>query len=309
MNEWMCMDSHWYVLSYQWTNNVIGYKQSINHIKRHKSVRDGQTMPKIEDTVFLFDVDGTLTPSRQKASADILEHLRWLRQYVKIAFVGGSDLCKQQEQLSSDILSLFDYSFPENGVSYYRHDQLISKKRLVDHVGEERLQRLINFVLHYLSTITLPRKRGTFIEMRDSMINISPIGRQCTQEERKEFLAYDKQNQIRENMVAVLKKEFGQDNIHFSVGGEISIDVFPHGWDKRYCVKHLIDDSVKNIYFFGDMVHPGGNDYEIFNDERVYGVQVASPADTMEKSRDLLGKIREERDMSDIKILRMRDSD
>lgn len=34
--------------------------------------------------------------------------------------------------------------------------------------------------------------RGTFIEFRMGMLNVSPIGRNCSQEERDEFERYDK---------------------------------------------------------------------------------------------------------------------
>lgn len=37
-----------------------------------------------------------------------------------------------------------------------------------------------------------PPHRGTFIEFRNGMLNVSPIGRSCTQEERKEFFELDK---------------------------------------------------------------------------------------------------------------------
>lgn len=59
-------------------------------------------------------------------------------------------------------------------------------------MGEETLQRLINFILRRLSEITLPVKRGTFVEFRKGMLNISPIGRSCSQAEREAFYAYDK---------------------------------------------------------------------------------------------------------------------
>lgn len=34
--------------------------------------------------------------------------------------------------------------------------------------------------------------RGTFVEFRMGMLNVSPIGRNCSQEERDEFERYDK---------------------------------------------------------------------------------------------------------------------
>lgn len=39
-------------------------------------------------------------------------------------------------------------------------------------------------------------------------------------------------------------------------GGQISIDVFPDGWDKRYCLRHVENDGYKTIYFFGDKTMP-----------------------------------------------------
>jgi hypothetical protein len=46
---------------------------------------------------------------------------------------------------------------------------------------------------------------------------------------------------------------FKQNNkINFLLGGQISFDVFPDGWDKRYALKHLQKDNVEKIYFFGD---------------------------------------------------------
>ena len=35
-------------------------------------------------------------------------------------------------------------------------------------------------------------KRGTFVEFRKGMLNVSPIGRNCSQEERDEFERFDK---------------------------------------------------------------------------------------------------------------------
>lgn len=34
--------------------------------------------------------------------------------------------------------------------------------------------------------------RGTFIEFRNGMLNVSPVGRNCSREERIEFYEYDK---------------------------------------------------------------------------------------------------------------------
>lgn len=63
---------------------------------------------------------------------------------------------------------------------------------LKKHLGEDNIRRIIDWTLKYLSEIDIPKKRGTFVEFRNGLINISPIGRNCNQEERDEFEAFDK---------------------------------------------------------------------------------------------------------------------
>lgn len=36
----------------------------------------------------------------------------------------------------------------------------------------------------------------------------------------------------------------------------ISFDVFPEGWDKRYCLDSLDQDSFDTIHFFGNETSP-----------------------------------------------------
>lgn len=70
-------------------------------------------------------------------------------------------------------------------------------------------------------------------------------------------------------------------------GGQISFDVFPDGWDKRYCLRHVENDGYKTIYFFGDKTMPGGNDHEIFTDPRTVGYTVTAPEDTRRVCEEL----------------------
>lgn len=68
-------------------------------------------------------------------------------------------------------------------------------------------------------------------------------------------------------------------------GGQISIDVFPEGWDKTYSLKFL--KSYDEIHFFGDKTLPGGNDHEIYNHSRTIGHAVTSPDDTKKQLQEL----------------------
>lgn len=108
------------------------------------------------------------------------------------------------------------------------------------------------------------------------------------------------EHHIRADFVEILREKFKRLNLTFSIGGEISFDVFPHGWDKTYCLRHVEKDDFEEIHFFGDKTSKvrvdfvtrsnfipliisvkGGNDYEIFSDPRTVGHTVKNPADTM----------------------------
>jgi phosphomannomutase len=80
-------------------------------------------------TIVLFDVDGTLSLSRKTASKEMINLLLELKKKVVIGFVGGSDLCKQIEQLGENAATeLFDFGFAENGVTAYRLGKLIAQE-------------------------------------------------------------------------------------------------------------------------------------------------------------------------------------
>jgi phosphomannomutase len=239
--------------------------------------------------IALFDVDGTLTVPRNKVTNEMLEFLQDLKQHVDIGIVGGSDLHKIKEQLGEGLLNydFVDYVFSENGLVAYESGKLINKTSIKDYLGEEKLQRFINFVLHYIADLDIPVKRGTFIEYRCGMLNVSPIGRNCSQEERDEFEQYDKVHNVRKKMIDTLLAEFPDLNLKYSIGGQISFDAFPCGWDKTYCLQFIMDKYDK-IYFYGDKTKEGGNDYEIYISPLVNGNHVNSYHDTMEQCRKLV---------------------
>lgn len=233
-------------------------------------------------TLLLFDVDGTLTLPRLKINDNMLDVLKNTKQtnIFELGFVGGSDLNKQIEQLGEENMSLFTWKFAENGLMAYYENELIHQQSLIEHLGETNYQNLINACLQVLSETTVPVKRGNFIELRNGMINISPIGRSCNQNERDYFYEWDKTEKCREKIIEILKIKLNDLNLSYSIGGQISIDIFPKGWDKTYCLPFL-ENKYKQIIFFGDKTEKGGNDYEIYNDSRVKSYNVTSYFDTI----------------------------
>jgi len=160
-----------------------------------------------------------------------------------------------------------------------------------------------------MSDITLPVKRGTFIEFRNGLINVCPVGRSCTQAERDQFAEYDAVHNVRQKFVDALRSKFPDLGLVYSIGnfsnlnifiyiginclfdsgGQISFDVFPAGWDKTYCLKYVLPNNYDEVHFFGDKTDAGGNDHEIFNHEKTIGHTVTSPDDTRKQLSELLG--------------------
>lgn len=237
-----------------------------------------------DEILLLFDVDGTLTSPRGSIEPEFEQFLyKRLKPLASIGIVSGADLEKMFEQLNGQgILKQFDYIFPENGLVQIENGIEVGKQSIQQHLGEDTLQRFINFVLRYISELKLPFKRGTFLEFRNGMMNVCPIGRQCTREERLIFHKFDNEHHIRERMMDDLRKEFHDTDLQYSIGGQISFDVFPRGWDKTFALRHVTKPGkiYKEIHFFGDKVECNGNDHEIFNDPRTIGHKVDSPRDT-----------------------------
>lgn len=181
-----------------------------------------------------------------------------MKKEFDIAVVGGSDLIKIQEQLGGgNLFDKYKYVFAENGLVAFKDGKalpsqvnnecnyiyiiacqengrdvnippsvpmyillisMLSRQSIQDMLGEDSLQDFINFVLRYISELQLPFKRGTFVEFRTGMINVSPVGRNCSKKEREQFYEYDSEHHIREKFIQALKREFPDLALTYSIG-------------------------------------------------------------------------------------------
>lgn len=154
----------------------------------------------------------TNSSTHQHVTPEILTLLAELRRRVAIGFVGGSNLVKQEEQLGSPsvpVTDLFDFCFAENGLTAIKSGVPLPSNSFIQWLGEPNYKKLVNFILHYVADLDLPVKRGTFVEFRNGMMNVSPIGRNASVDERNEYERYDKEHKIRETFVGILREKFG----------------------------------------------------------------------------------------------------
>jgi phosphomannomutase len=254
---------------------------------------------KLKPAAFLFDMDGTLTGARQTISEDVIDILQSITPGVKKHLVTGSDMCKIEEQIPQEILlELFSRVYACNGTRVYNCDidmddenlpiepELIHKVTLVDHYSEADINHVINILLKTAANTHTKVKTGTFVEWRESQINFSVVGRNCSQAQREDYVKWDKKSGERKKIIDQLREEFKGWGLSFRLGGQISIDVTREGWDKSYAFENM-NETPDQCIFFGDKICPDGNDLDIAM-KCAYYHNVDSPADLILQLQEYL---------------------
>lgn len=208
-------------------------------------------MTLLDMMIFLFDVDGTLTPSRGIIDPNFKIFFKEFIKNHNVYIVSGSDYSKTIEQLGVDICesvsgvySCSGNEFRKNGALLYSHEW-------------KAPQWLINELWTVLNSSEYNIRTGNHIEHRTGSLNFSIIGRNCTKQQRDDYVVWDLKTSERVHIAEYLKRMFSE--FEFELGGEISIDIYEVGKDKSQILNQLNGD----IYFFGDRTQVGGNDYKI----------------------------------------------
>jgi phosphomannomutase len=232
--------------------------------------------------VVLFDMDGTLTPARQSMPRTIFNKLEELSTYATIGIVSGSPLEYIQEQCP-DLFNCDKYAWtaniivlPCNGTQKYRFVEGSWKEifslDMREDLGTKLYDKLIQELLHlqYIHSLSPLASRqhpltGHFVSYRTSMINWCPVGRSATDEDRAAFKKVDDTENFRQKYLdTLLNVSDLTAKLSFSLGGNTSIDIYPHGWDKTYALNHFEKDA--HFWFVGDRcLVESGNDKPLYD--------------------------------------------
>jgi len=217
--------------------------------------------------VYLFDVDGTLTPHRQPMTKEFADFFINFCTDNIVYLCTGSGWDKVQEQVPSKVISLCNGVFACSGNEYWSRTSGVDELHLLPDYssGYEPSEELISDLELFLQSSSYPVKTGQHIEKRTGMINFSTVGRACTLEERKQYAAWDKENGERERIASTLRTKYP--DLCFNIGGQISMDISPLGNDKSRSIALLRKWHPEcSIHFFGDRLQPGGNDYPVLKE-------------------------------------------
>lgn len=229
---------------------------------------------------YIFDIDGTLTPSRLPIDSEFqIFFQNWIK-HKKVYLVTGSDKEKTIEQIGNDIWKSVTRVYQSCGNQVWENGLLVKENTF--YLSNDLKLELDNF----LNNSNWKEKFGNHFEQRVGLVNFSIIGRNCPQVKREEYCVWDQTNKERIKICDSIMKKFI--NIEAAVGGQISIDIYEKGKNKA----QVLDDIKGEICFFGDKMNEGGNDYplaqRLITEKRqhtLYNVQ--NPIDTWNLLRQI----------------------
>ena len=141
---------------------------------------------------YVFDVDGTLTPSRLKMNWGFQKFfLKWMKDK-NVYLLTGSDHVKTIEQVGINIWNEVTESHQCGGNVVFRKGNMIEKSNW------KPTKSLLDTCKNLIDISEYPIKAGNHIETRVGLLNISVVGRDCTQDQRLAYNAWDNKHRERE---------------------------------------------------------------------------------------------------------------
>jgi len=232
--------------------------------------------------LIVFDLDGTLAPSKGAIDAEMATLLSALLAVVKVAIISGGDLPQFEKQVLAQLpqddhlkgLSLL----PTSGTRFFQYAggwHKLYAEDLTD-AQKQTIFAALNKAVD-ASGFRAQKTWGEAIEDRESQITYSALGQQAPLNEKE---TWDPDFAKRTKIKAILDGLLP--GFAVRLGGATSIDITLPGIDKAYGIGKLRDVlhvATADMIYVGDALFPGGNDYPARGTGAVC-IQVANPDET-----------------------------
>jgi hypothetical protein len=232
--------------------------------------------------LIVFDLDGTLAPSKSSLAPKTAALLHDLLGIIKVAVISGGAWTQFEKQLLTDLphddclvnLSLL----PTCGTKFFQYKGTWKELYSEDLTAEQR-KKIIDALNKAAGEAGYHSKKvwGKVIEDRGSQVTFSALGQQAPLAEKEKW---DADFTKRKKITAILKTLIPEFSVR--MGGATSIDVTKPGIDKAYGMGKLRDIlhfSLKEMIYIGDALFPGGNDYPA-EQAGVVSIPVKGPDET-----------------------------
>jgi phosphomannomutase len=232
--------------------------------------------------LIVFDLDGTLAPSKSSLAPETAALMHDLLGIIKVAVISGGAWAQFEKQLLTDLPHDSDLAnlslLPTCGTKFFQYDRKWKELYSEDLSAEERKK-----IIDSLDTAAgeagyrADKVWGDVIEDRGSQVTFSALGQQAPLAEKEKW---DPDFAKRKKITTILETLIPEFSIR--MGGATSIDVTKPGIDKAYGIGKLRDTlhvSLKEMVYIGDALFPGGNDYPA-EQAGVVSIPVKGPDDT-----------------------------
>jgi len=243
--------------------------------------------------LIIFDLDGTLAPSKSFLTEGIADLLRRLLKEKSIAVISGASFIQFSDEFLSrlkadtSVLSRL-FILPTNGAELYTYENGNWVSKYSKKISEEQKSKIISTLNHVLSQHIdlLPKHTvGKTIEDRGNQITFSALGQQALIKDKALWDPNQDKRRIIRGQLYKLLPDFS-----ISIGGMTSIDITEKGVDKAFGIREVCKTSgfdIKDSIYVGDAIYPDGNDAPAL--ETGIAVQkVLYPSDTALFIRKLL---------------------
>lgn len=251
--------------------------------------------------LIVFDLDGTLAPTKATMDREMSELVAKLLEAKKIAVIGGGkySLFKIQFLRSlrcpKELLKNL-YLFPTTATAFYRYKN--GWHRVYAHElsknDRDKIKKTFREVLKAIHYSPPSKVYGRVIEDRRTQITFSALGQDVVAVLGKKKGVFLKEKWRREHtdvkmkIAGLMAKRLPNLEVH--AAGYTSIDVTKKGIDKAYGLRQIsryLDVPQREMLFVGDAIYPGGNDYAVVKTGVDY-LKVSDPEDTKKIIRSLI---------------------
>lgn len=252
--------------------------------------------------LIVFDLDGTLAPTKATMDPEMTELFAQLLRIKKVAVIGGGKYGLFKEQL---VRSLFGFPrdlltnlflFPTTSTSFYRYQN--GWKKVYTHelslADRKRIKQTFREVLKEINYVPPQKTYGPVIEDRRTQVTFSALGQDVVKVlggkkgVRMKLEWKEKNTPLKLKITRLMAKRLP--HLEVRAAGYTSIDVTRKGIDKAYGlyqIEKYLKVPIKDMFFVGDAIFPGGNDYAAVR-TGVQTVQVSGPKEAKKVIRKIL---------------------
>ena len=243
--------------------------------------------------IYLFDVDGTLTPAKSKITPSFKKQFKSWMKDKEVYIVSGGTFMRIVDQLGLEIAEMTQGVFSCMGNMFHQRREQINESGYSewDIIYENKFKgakNLIRSLNSYAAKSDFPIKTGTHWEKRPGMMNFSIVGVNATTIQRQKFKEWEGDFGERKRIVKKLSEKYPE--LDFVIGGAVSIDIFDKGNDKSQVIPRYFAEALEHnqIHFVGDRIPAPGNDHTLALALRQHPNGAAYEVETWEDTAELL---------------------